>query len=132
MGGVLDSVRDASSPQPLERGGEGNSTCREPEGSGIDCSLQPAGGAPQRLPALVTALENRFGTAHQAELHRMKMRSRIRRREETLPELMEDIERLVMLAYPDAAPEMLELLAKDQFIDSLSDEDTVTGRCMQG
>ena len=29
--------------------------------------------------ALVTALENRFGTAHQAELHRMKPRNRIRR-----------------------------------------------------
>jgi len=54
--------------------------------------------------AFVTALENRLGTAHQAVLHRMKLRSRTRRREETLPELMEDIERLVRLAYPDAAP----------------------------
>ena len=36
---------------------------------------------------------------------------------------MEDIERLARLAYPDAAPAMLELLAKDQFIDSLTDED---------
>ena len=42
--------------------------------------------------ALVTALENRFGTAHQAELHRMKLRNRTRGREETLAELMEDIE----------------------------------------
>ena len=73
--------------------------------------------------ALVTALENRFGTAHQAELHRMKLRNRTRGREETLAELMEDIERLARLAYADAAPAMLELLAKDQFIDSLTDED---------
>ena len=36
---------------------------------------------------------------------------------------MEDIERLARLAYADAAPVMLELLAKDQFIDSLTDED---------
>ena len=72
--------------------------------------------------ALILALENRFGTAHQAELHRMKLMSRTRRREETLPELMEDIEQFVRLAYPYAAPEMLELLAKDQFIDSWSDE----------
>ena len=36
---------------------------------------------------------------------------------------MEDVERLARLAYPDAAPGML--LAKDQFIDSLTeDEDT--------
>ena len=72
--------------------------------------------------ALVTALENRFRTAHQAELHRMKLRNRIRKQEESLAELMEDIERLVRLA--DAAPAILELLAKDQFIDSLTDEDT--------
>ena len=36
---------------------------------------------------------------------------------------MEDIERLARLAYLDAAPAMLELLVKDQFIDSLTDED---------
>ena len=71
----------------------------------------------------LTALENRFGTAHQAELNRMKLRNRTRKREESLAELMEDIERLARLAYPDAAPAMLELLAKDQFIDSLTDED---------
>ena len=73
--------------------------------------------------ALVTALENRFGTAHQAELHRMKLRNRTRKRDESLAELMEDIERLARLAYPDAAHAMLELLAKDHFIDSLTDED---------
>ena len=54
----------------------------------------------------------------------MKLRNRTRKREESLAELMEDIERLARLAYPDAAPAMLELLAKDQFIDSLTDEDT--------
>lgn len=53
----------------------------------------------------------------------MKLRNRTRGREETLAELMEDIERLARLAYAEAAPAMLELLAKDQFIDSLTDED---------
>ena len=53
--------------------------------------------------ALVTALENRFGTAHQAELHRIKLRNQTRKRDESLAELMEDIERLARLAYPDAA-----------------------------
>ena len=72
---------------------------------------------------LVTALENRFGTAHQAELHRMKLRNRTRKRDESLAEPMEDIERLARLADPDAAHAMLELLAKDHFIDSLTDED---------
>ena len=42
--------------------------------------------------ALVTALEYLFGTAHQAELHRMKLRNWTQKREESLTELMEDIE----------------------------------------
>ena len=72
---------------------------------------------------LVTVLQNRFGAANQAELNRMKLKSRTRRKEESLPELLEDIERLARLAYPEAAPEMLELLGKDHFIDSLPDKD---------
>ena len=53
----------------------------------------------------------------------MKLRTRNRRSEESLPELVEDIERLARLAYPEATPTMLEVLAKDQFIDSLAEED---------
>ena len=74
-------------------------------------------------PALVAALESRFGSAHQAELNRMQLRSRTRRREESLTELAEHVERLCRLSYPEAAPVMLELLAKDQFIDAHADED---------
>ena len=37
--------------------------------------------------ALVSALEARFGPAHQAELHRMRLKNRFRRRDEGLPEL---------------------------------------------
>ena len=73
--------------------------------------------------ALVGALEARFGTAHQAELNRMRLKNRVRRREEGLPELAEDVERLARLAYPGASPPMLEVLAKDQFVDALPDED---------
>ena len=35
--------------------------------------------------ALTSALQSRFGTAHQTELNRMRLKARIRRREETLP-----------------------------------------------
>ena len=73
--------------------------------------------------SLLSALDNRFGTAHQTELNRVKLRNRTRRREESLPELAEDIECLSRLAYPDAAPGMLDVLAKDQFIDAMTDED---------
>ena len=73
--------------------------------------------------SLITALEARFGCAHQAELHRIKLKNRTRKREESLAELAEEMERLARLAYPEAPPEMLELLAKDQFIDALADGD---------
>ena len=72
---------------------------------------------------LVAALDKRFGSAHRAELNRVKLRGRVRRREETLPELTEEVEHLARLAYPDAAAEMVEVLAKDQFIDALPDEE---------
>ena len=77
----------------------------------------------QNYASLTAALQSRFGTAHQTELNRVRLKARIRRREETLPELAEDIERLVRLAYPEAAESMVEVLAKDQFVDSLPEED---------
>ena len=61
--------------------------------------------------ALSTALDIRFGSAHPVELSRVQLRSRVRRRDESLPELAKNIERLTQLAYP----EMIEVLAKDQF-----------------
>ena len=73
--------------------------------------------------ALSAALKNRFGNNHQAELNRAHLRGRSRRRDETLPELAEDIERLTRLAYPEAAEAMVIVLAKDQFIDALPDDD---------
>lgn len=75
------------------------------------------------FPSLVAALESRFGNRRQAELHRMKLRSRVRRRDESLPELAEDVERLARLAYPDATVTVLETLSKDQFIDALMDDE---------
>ena len=49
---------------------------------------------------LLAALEARFGSGHQAELNRMKLKNRVRKREEGLTELAEDVEKLIRLAYP--------------------------------
>jgi hypothetical protein len=73
--------------------------------------------------ALVQALDSRYGTLCQSELNRATLRNRIRRRDESLPELAGDIERLVRLAYPSGTPEMLEAFAKDQFVDAVHDDD---------
>ena len=72
---------------------------------------------------LIAALDKRFGSAHRAELNRVKLRGRVRKREETLPELAEEVEHLARLAYLDAAVETVEILAKDQFIDALPEEE---------
>jgi len=63
-------------------------------------------------------LDTRFGYAHQAELYRLCLKNRVRSGEESLPELAEDIERLTRLAYPNATAPMIEMLAKDQFVDA--------------
>ena len=69
------------------------------------------------------APESRFGSVHQQELHRSKFKSGIRRREESLQELAEDLELLVRLAYALAPEEMKDLLAKEQFTDAILDGD---------
>ena len=60
--------------------------------NGVLSNLAPE----QRLDykALSTALDIQFGAAHQVELSRVQLRSRVRRRDESLPELAENIERL--------------------------------------
>lgn len=78
----------------------------------------------QNLDVLVVALKNRFGTSHQTELSRMKFKNRVKQRDESLPELAEDIERLSRLSYPDAPPTLRDVLARDQFVDALPEEDT--------
>ena len=60
---------------------------------------------------------------HQQELHRSKLKSGIKRREESLQELAEDLELLVRLAYALAPEEMKDLLAKKQFTDAILDGD---------
>ena len=77
----------------------------------------------QDFEMLTAALESRFGSAHQMELNRAQLRARICQKDETLPELAEEVDRLTYLAYPDATAAIMQTFAKDQFIDSLSDEE---------
>ena len=54
----------------------------------------------------------------------MKFKNRIKQKDESFPEMAEDIERLCRLAYPDVPPTLRDVLTRDQFIDVLPDEDT--------
>ena len=70
---------------------------------------------------LVAALDSRFGTSNRTEMFRVSLRSRTRKPAETLPELAQAIRRLTRQAYPDAPISLRESIAKDQFIEALTD-----------
>ena len=72
---------------------------------------------------LVDALNRRFGAENKAELNKTLLKSRRRKKGETLPELAQGIRRLVRNAYPDASYQMMDSLAKDQFMDALDNPD---------
>ena len=72
---------------------------------------------------LVAALSSRFGVTHQSDLARAKLKTQIKRREESLPELAENVETLARKAYPDASTELQDVLARDHYIDALYEED---------
>ena len=70
---------------------------------------------------LVRALEQRFGAMHQEQLYRAQLRARIRKADESLPMLAQDIERLAHYVYPNAAANFRATIACDQFIQALQD-----------
>ena len=72
---------------------------------------------------LVNALDRRFGAENKAELNKTLLKNRRRKKGETLPELAQGIRRLVRNAYPDANSQIMESLAKDQFLDALDNPD---------
>ena len=110
----------------MQRRAEGELPCDEPERFCLESTGKSSIRYLSRLyrEELVAALESRFGSAHQQELHCSKFKTRSRRREESLQEQGEDLERLARLAYPSAPDEMKDLLAKEQFIDAILDGDT--------
>ena len=55
---------------------------------------------------LLAALDTHSSNGHQAELNRMKLKNRVRERR-GLTELAENVEKQILLAYPDADPRCL-------------------------
>ncbi|KAJ8049133.1 hypothetical protein HOLleu_01738 [Holothuria leucospilota] len=45
----------------------------------------------------------------------------MRRKEESLPQLAQEVRRLARRAYPSAPPQLLGLLSRDHFLDALDD-----------
>ena len=72
---------------------------------------------------LVTALGRRFNPENQTELFRAELRNCQRLASQSLPELAQEVRRLVHLAYPTASQDVMDVLGRDYFIDALDDSD---------
>jgi hypothetical protein len=79
--------------------------------------------SPPSYENLVSTLSKRFEPKNQMELYRNQMDARVRKKGESLPELVQDIKRLVRLAYPNAQQDVRDSLAYIAFRDALNDRD---------
>ena len=70
---------------------------------------------------LCGTLESRFGERNMAEIFKAELRRRARRPGESLPELGQDIRRLITNAYPRIRQEGLEELAVEKFREAILD-----------
>ena len=69
--------------------------------------------------SLVTSLKNRFGSVNRAEVFRAELQTRVRFKNESLPELAQSIKKLTRRAYPGTSPLVRDTLALDSFIDAI-------------
>ena len=72
---------------------------------------------------LVSVLTDRFEPLNQTELYRAQIKGRLRKKSETVQELAQDIKRLVRRAYPQAAIDLRDQIARDCFIDALNEHE---------
>ena len=72
---------------------------------------------------LIKKLVNRFGSVTRSEIYRTQLKSRIRNRGESIPELAQAAKKLVRQAYPCVHKDVIETLAIDYFIDALTDSE---------
>ena len=84
---------------------------------------------PPNYQELLDILTKRFAPSNQTEMYRAQIESRIRKKNETLPELAQDMKRLTRLAYPTATHEIRDILAYKAFRDALNDHDLEWAIC---
>lgn len=64
-------------------------------------------------------LQRRFGHQHQAEVYRGRLKKRMREGDDILFKLVQDMESLVKRACPVASKDMMTVLVRDSFVDTL-------------
>ncbi|KAK3096138.1 hypothetical protein FSP39_008332 [Pinctada imbricata] len=73
--------------------------------------------------SLVEVLKTRFGCENRAEVFKSKLQTRVRGKDEKIPELAQSVKKLTRKAYPSASSDVVDVLAVDYFIDALNDAD---------
>lgn len=81
------------------------------------------GDSVKHYPSLVAHLNQMFGTDDKAEMFESLLENRVRRPDESLPELAHEVRRLVKLSHPEASLAMREKLAKKYFIKAIPDQE---------
>jgi hypothetical protein len=71
----------------------------------------------------VHALHNRFGSLHRSEIFSAQQQTKVRKYNELISVLSQDIKKLTGCAYPGATSSVTDVLALDQFIDALKNPD---------
>ena len=84
---------------------------------------------PPSYVELTKILTNRFAPENQADMFRSQIDARVRRKGESLPELAQDIKRLIRLAYPTVTQEVRDSLTYRAFRDSLNDYELEWALC---
>jgi hypothetical protein len=72
---------------------------------------------------IIQLLRNRFGAVHQQERFRAELLCRKRKPHESLQTVYPDVCKLISLAYPGESSSLLDLVARDAFLQSLNDPD---------
>ena len=70
---------------------------------------------------LIFQLKQCYGSLDQVEAYRVQLKARRRKRGESLSDLMKDVRRLFLLAYPGKSNYMSDITTKDAFVDALED-----------
>ena len=74
-------------------------------------------------PSLKRALCDRYDAENQCQIFKAQLKGRVRKNNESLSELAHDISKLVRKAYIELTPKMKDTIAKDTFIETLSDRE---------
>ena len=75
----------------------------------------------QNYDQLVTTFTEWCKPQNQCEIYKAQLKQRIRKQDEGLPELAQDIKRLTRMAYPSAFLDLRDTLSKYSFIEALND-----------